>query len=706
MARQYAKHFIALGALMTSTAVLACTDVGCEGGFNLIGNQQSCQGRAMLAPGNDSRINLTFLLNDRGGRSTAGTTQPPSDDYGGLGTVFFDWRGLRATLYPAKEVPWEQREAGYAGSRCQSFAAGTAGLKAAMDANRGLPAAERTALLAARAGAEEVCKVGTAYERKLKPASELGPLPVYGQWPAASSATGREFLAYMQAADAFYGEDFETARRGFAALSGARDPWVKETAAYALIRAEFAAAQAPAFSMYGDFDNPDGIDRAAVKRGMQALSAYLGAYPKGRYTASAAGLVRRGLWLMGDYALLGKTYGKLLGTVDPEQGSTVELIQEIDNKLLFNPAAKEAGLDNVMLLATQALVAMRDETYGTEAVAKPNITAAALDGQAAKFAGHPELLSYLQATHAFYYGRDYKRVLQLVPDDARRAAHTNLSFSRQMLRGMALAALKDRNEAGFWQELIPNAKGLWQRPLAELGLAMSWERAGKVDAVFAAASPITDPMIRSGLIHNSASPALLRTIVRTASNSGDERDKALYTLLVNQLVRGQYRAFGSDVKLPLANGTGEAMIFTTGKVSDGGYPCAPLAVTVAALAKNPQDVAGRLCLGDFFRLHDLDYMHGQYDQRPKADELGGFAAGFTGKRNFRSEFYTAIAADPAAKPADRSYAVYRAVMCYAPSAMNDCGGADVPKSQRKAWFDQLKRDYPQSQWAKKLRYYW
>lgn len=706
MARHYAKHFIALGALMTSTAVLACTDVGCEGGFNLIGNEQSCQGRAMLAPGNDSRINLLFLLNDRGGRSTAGMAQPPSDDYGSLGTVFFDWRGLRATLYPTKEVPWEQREAGYAGMRCQSFAGGTAGLKAAIEANRGLPAAERTALLAARAGAEEVCKIGTTYERKYKPKSELEPLPVYGQWPAVSSTAGREFLAYMQAADAFYGEDYETAHRGFAALSGARDPWVKETAAYTVIRAEFAAAQAPAFSKYGDFDNPDGIDRAAVQRGMQALSAYLGAYPKGRYTASAVGLVRRGLWLMGDYALLGKTYGKLLGTVDPKQESSVELLQEVDNKLLFNPAAKDAPVEGPILLATQVLAAMRDQTYGTEAVGKPSITAAAIDALGPKLAGHPELFSYLQATHAFYYGRDFKRVLQLIPDDARRANPTNLSFSRQMLRGMALAALKDRNEAGFWQELIPNAKGLWQRPLAELGLAMSWERAGKVDAVFAAGSPVTDPMIRSGLIHNSASPGLLRTIVRTASNSADERDKALYTLLANQLVRGQYGAFGTDVKLPLAKPTGQAMMFTSGKVSDGGYPCAPLAVTVAALAKNPQDVAGRLCLGDFFRLHGLDYMHGQYDRRPKPDELGGFAAGFTGKRNFRSEFYTAIAADPAAKPADKAYALYRSVMCYAPSAMNDCGGADVPKSQRKAWFDQLKRDYPQSVWAKKLRYFW
>ena len=703
MARHYARHFIAFGALMTSTAVLACTDIGCEGGFNLIGNEQSCQGRAMLAPGNDSRINLLFLLNDRGGRSTAGLSPAAADDYSDLGTVFFDWRGLRATLYPASRESGETAS-DYAGSRCMSYAKGSSDLASAIAANRSLPAPEQAALVAARAAAEEVCKQGTSYERRYGDKAGT-PLPVYAGWPAVSSAAGREFLGYIQAADAFYGERWDQARTGFAGLSVASDPFVKETAAYMLVRVEFAAAQAAGFDRYGDF-TADKLDRTAARRGMQALSAYLAAYPKGRYTASAAGLVRRGLWLMGDYALLGKTYGKLLGTVDPAQGSTVELIQEIDNKLLFNPAAKEAGLDNVMLLATQALVAMRDETYGTEAVGKPNITAAALDGQAAKFAGHPDLFSYLQATHAFYYGRDYKRVLQLVPDDARRAAHTNLSFSRQMLRGMALAALKDRNEAGFWQELIPNAKGLWQRPLAELGLAMSWERSGKVDAVFAATSPITDPMIRSGLIHNSASPALLRTIVRTASNSADERDKALYTLLANQLVRGQYAAFGTDVKLPLAKGTGAAMIFTSGKVSDGGYACAPLAVTVAALAKNPQDVAGRLCLGDFFRLHGLDYMHGTYDRRPKPNELGGFAAGFTGKRNFRSEFYTAIAADPAAKPADRSYALYRAVMCYAPSAMNDCGGADVPKSQRKAWFDQLKRDYPQSQWAKKLRYYW
>ena len=45
-------------------------------------------------------------------------------------------------------------------------------------------------------------------------------------------------------------------------------------------------------------------------------------------------------------------------------------------------------------------------------------------------------------------------------------------------------------------------------------------------------------------------------------------------------------------------------------------------------------------------------------------------------------------------------------MCYAPSGYSDCGGAEVDKSQRQRWFTQLKKQYPGSAWAKKLKYYW
>lgn len=707
MIRRHARTLIALTALATSTVAWACADPGCEGDFNLLGRFQSCQGRAMLAPGNDSRINLMLLLADRGGRPLSTVTPADPDAAGSWlnsASVFLDWKLLRASMFPATANPGEEPEGSYAGSRCQSYAGGTAALEAAMKANRALPEGERTALITARAEAEEVCKSATAYSRRWADQDKLEPLPKFTALPQVTSKPGREYLDYITAADAFYGEAWDDARNGFAKLAGASDPFVRETAAYMLIRVEFAAAQAGAFDEYGDYD-PAKPDRAAVKRGLEALSAYLKTWPEGRYAASAKALLRRGLWLAGNYEALGGSYAGMLERTSPADEAAALLVEEVDTKLLFNPDAKGASLRGPMLLAARLLVQMRDDNYAEEGPAKPGISAQALDAMAPQFAGAPDLFAYLQATHAFYYGADYRRVLQLIPDDARRPSHTNLSFSRQMLRGMALAALKDRNEGGFWQELLGGAKGPWQRPLAELGLALHWERAGRLDAVFAAGSPITDATIRARLIDYSAGPALLRTIVQSKASPADERDLAHRVLLSNQLVFGRYGDFVSDLKLPFAKTDGQAAFFKRGRVSDG-YPCAPIAVTVAALAKNPQDIPGRLCLGDFFRFHGLDSLHGQYYPNPDKDELGGHAQGFAGKRNFRSEFYTSIIADTKAAPNDKAYALYRAVMCYAPSGMNDCGGADAPKSQRKAWFERLKRDYPQSPWAKKLRYYW
>jgi len=698
----------AVALALTAGAAWACADPGCDGSFNLIASDEDCHGRGMLAPGNDSRINLMLLLADRGDRSLS-TLKQTKLEYSDINspTVFLNWRLLRGAMYPQNPVEVEESGGTYSGSRCQSYAGGSAALTQAMQANSGLPGGERSALIAARAGAEEVCKQATSYSRRYGDDSKTA-LPVFSGWPAVSSQAGREFLGYIQAADAFYGDRFDDARRGFAGLAAASDPFVRETAAYMLIRVEFAAAQSGAFDQYGFYDGSEKLDKAATKRGLQALAAYLKTWPTGRYSASAQGLLRRGLWLAGDYQALGQTYDRMLLSTSVGNEAAAQLIEEIDTKLLFNPDAKEAGdvgAKGAMLLATQDLVAMRGSIYGEGNSAKSGLSAAALDAQAPQFASQPALFDFLKATHAFYYGKDYRRVLELVPDDTKRTSYSNLAFSRQALRGMALAALKDRNEGGFWQDLLRGAKGPWQRPLAELGLAMHWERSGQLAAVFANGSPVTDAEIRSRLIDRAAGPALLRTIVTNKGNTGTERDLALYTLLANQLVMGQYAAFGTDVKLPVADRTTNAAAFTSGKVSDG-YPCAALTVTVAALARNPQDVPARLCLGDFFRLHGLDYLHGEYDSPPKPDELGGHAVGFPGKRNFRSGFYTSIIANPAAGANDKAYALYRAVMCYAPSAINDCGGDSVPKSQRKAWFDRLKRDYPQSTWAKKLRYYW
>ncbi len=72
----------------------------------------------------------------------------------------------------------------------------------------------------------------------------------------------------------------------------------------------------------------------------------------------------------------------------------------------------------------------------------------------------------------------------------------------------------------------------------------------------------------------------------------------------------------------------------------------------------------------------------------------------------RLEVYKSVIVNTKAPAGDRAYAMYRAVWCYGPSGINSCGGKGVDIAQRKAWYNQLKREYPNSEWAKKLRYFW
>ena len=72
----------------------------------------------------------------------------------------------------------------------------------------------------------------------------------------------------------------------------------------------------------------------------------------------------------------------------------------------------------------------------------------------------------------------------------------------------------------------------------------------------------------------------------------------------------------------------------------------------------------------------------------------------------RVPIYAAVIGDPRATAEHKAYALFRAINCYAPSGANGCGGADVPESQRQAWFRRLKGEFGGSRWARELRYYW
>ena len=136
-------------------------------------------------------------------------------------------------------------------------------------------------------------------------------------------------------------------------------------------------------------------------------------------------------------------------------------------------------------------------------------------------------------------------MLALIPDKSRQAQFSYLQFSRQMLRGFALDAVKDPNARGFWLSLLPGARQPYQAEAVQLGILQHDRAAGIVGRLLETGSPIVHPLMRSAIIEKDSGIELLRRMTKEGAND-HERDAALYVLLANELHFGMYRDFLAD----------------------------------------------------------------------------------------------------------------------------------------------------------------
>lgn len=685
--------FLLLAGLCWQAPARASGDYGCSPSWKLSHPTLSdCDNMAVIGPGNDSRVNLMLLLADRAGLSLRASDKP---------AVFFYISDLQDVVAPrpASEAG-QSRFSDGEGSRCRSNEGGAAEFEAAIGRNRGVADAERAALVAARRALQPDCATAG---RAAAP-------------PGVASPAGREFAAYLEGAGAFYAADYEVAAARFAALTSAKDGWLRETARYMQGRVEVNRAQLGLYDEYGSRNEAAKVDARVIAAAEAGLRAYMKAYPKGAYFTSARGLLRRVYWLAGDIGRLEAEYAALMAMPAAARGmDDAALAQEIDAKLLS--IARPEQLSDPLLLATLDLMRMRVDkaSDGSNCCGEP-ISGPALEAQRATFAKMPALFGLLLAAHATYVGDKPAGVVTLIPDASHQKAFSYVEYSRQMLRGMALEARRDPNARGFWIDLLPGAVGAYQRPVVELAIALHDERAKMLARLFEPGSPVRTPAIREILLVNVADPALLRRQATSATVSRHEREVALFVLLYKGATRGLYGDFARDVALvpkdaEASLGYGDVMdaerpaigIFTQTKTL-GDYGCPALKDTEARLAANAADPKGQLCLGEFMRANGFD--GSLLDSQPPADELGGTPSLFPGKPYSRLDGYRGLIASPRTPAEDKAYALYRAIMCYAPSRNNSCGGDGVDVGQRKVWFQQIKRDYPQSRWAQDLRYYW
>ena len=458
------------------------------------------------------------------------------------------------------------------------------------------------------------------------------------------------------------------------------------------------------------------------------FDAYLRAYPKGRYAASARGLVRRLFWLGGMNDKLAAEYGAM-AAADPETRGLADpdLAQEIDNKLLN--ALKPADVTDPTLLAVIDLKLMRAADSGSGDAGDQPLALSDLEAQRASFAGHQPLFDYLLAAHAIYVDHRPDEALRLIPDEAGQASFTNLQFSRQVVRGLALEAAKDPGALAFWTRMLPGAARPYQRPAVELAIAMHFERTGKLDKVFAAGSPVRSETMRTILLANAAGPDLLRSRATATDADLHERRAALFALLYKEVTRGRYAEFLKDVELIPAgeraapasqsgaepdpyrfyasendvSGDGPLWLFAgggnLGECESVRRSRRRPPAWLARAATQQRDCAWRSSCAPTSSTASSSTRLGK-------DELGGAPSQFPGPVYARLEIYKQLIADPKTGAADKAYTLYRAVRCYAPSGNNHCGGEDVGQPVRKAWFQRLKQDYPSSPWAKELKYYW
>ncbi|MEP7006113.1 MAG: hypothetical protein ABI810_09030 [Sphingomonas bacterium] len=704
MLRNCALLIAAVIALAWHSPARASSDFQCSPGLKLNHIAMTgCDNMVMLQPGNDTRVNLTLLLLDREGRNAP--ARKPGDPQPAPATAFFEWGLFKNTMFPGQADSSDTSYADGEGSRCLSNTTGAQAFEAALNAAGKVPSGERADLIAARRALQPNCTGASA-----------GAAAIADVMARVKSPAGKAFARYLQGAQAFYDGNYDVAAAQFAALRTADQPWLRETARYMLGRVEVNRAQIDAFDEYGSRKEAGKIDAGVIARAETGLRDYVRDYPRGLYTVSARGLLRRVYWLSGNVSKLAAEYSALFALPPAERGlDDGMLADEIDSKLL--PELKTADTHDPILLAMLDLSRMRgSEDGGSDGGSDARIPIAELEAQRAYFSGNPALFEYLLAAHGYYVARRPAAVLRLLPDAARQGSFSHLQFSRQMLRGMALDAVKDRNARGFWLEVMPGAKQAFQRSATELALAMHDERSGALDRVFETGSPVHDPQIRETLLVNVAGAPLLRRQAKDASAPRHERDVALFTLLYKEVSRGAYRDFLADQALVPAGapvdggfldllGTEHPSVGIFRQASGtADYGCPSLKDVAGQLAANPNASKPRLCLAEFMRTNGFDDF--MLDGHPPKDELGGTASLFPGPVFSRLELYKAIIADAATPGPDKAYALYRAVNCYGPSGNNTCGGVEVPTSQRKAWFARLKKDYPTSHWALDQRYYW
>lgn len=420
--------------------------------------------------------------------------------------------------------------------------------------------------------------------------------------------------------------------------------------------------------------------------------------------------MRRGFWLIGRQDLL---VNEIVWQINHPKSKfynleTENLPAEIDRRVLSSRNFNLKNLKDPFFLATYDLMFMRKDDSTDY---KP-LSWAELNTQKQYFSTQPELFKYLQATHLFFIQNKAKEALSYLPTENPSTINSTLELSQVVLRGRIIEKTTPSTAEKYWDQQLSHAKNTYQRTLFEFALAEHLKPKQQFQAFIGQTAKISQANIQRLFITENANEDSLQSIVHSTSATRDQKNTALYTLLNKSLAYQNFKLFNTALsQLPkdaaqykyfesstekLKTQPPFSNFIWNGNIITPTLKCPTLLELTSAQAENPKDLRLNVCLCEYFRsAQNYNLIDLSYDQH----------LSFKGQFFARGQVYKDVI-QHSAKGELHAYALYRAIQCYAPSGINDCQDKNVAQVTRKKWFDQIKREYPDTTWAKSLKFYW
>lgn len=530
-----------------------------------------------------------------------------------------------------------------------------------------------------------------------------------------------DWFAYIKARDAFYNNDFALAKKYFTSLAQSNNAWIAETSTYNLIRVALRAAISA--DEYG-FADHNKFNTAFADEALQAINHYLKTYPQGKYVASAEGLKRRVDWIKGDAPKIALNYLSVMAQMPKSNTDNITLLQEMDFYGVFfkdangyryiddrnnnaSIATNNFLWENSVLLTAQWLYNLRQGNH------LDSNWKELLKTHAAKFSESEQktLIPFLKVSAEFYQERNYAEVITATSHWEKLLNDKSIiATSTLVLRAFALEASGDFSSAlKVLKALQKNRSFSPLNRYVEKAILANILWSDHLMDLFSKNNPIDNQSLRDEIIRSSATATELQKIMNLKTVTPHEKELAGYVLMQKLVAHGNYQDLYKTYM------TNKAFYSTINIVTFGESSKSLCENNTETILKDltqaqPKNIS-KLCIS-YWTLPSVPVT---YDNSKIIASLGQpidpnkfKSDGFTGTREEDMSIWQKVAADASLEPELRANMLHELLQCFYPTGYNRCPGntEEIPTEQRKKWFVQLKTQFKNTSWAQQQKYYW